>query len=406
MSKNIIFLTNLHLWSLNKGKGGPAFINTVEGYKSAGWKIWFISTGGAIPDGLIENDKLFVNSYPLLDKLSLSGFKLISVICRFLRLFLINQFFLKNGVNVLKSHRSSKFIIYSYEVDSVYAGKKLSNRFNFPFVTRFQGTVHAFTPDILINRIRKAPHFGALKTSADLTIMTNDGTLGMETLRRLGNKSKEVLFWRNGVDFVPELFLNKREEYRKDFNFDEKFVFITVSRLENWKRVDRAIIAFSFVQKKYPNSLLLVLGDGAEKDNLMSLTKNLGLLNSIHFLGAIEQSLVKTYIIASDAFLSFYDLSNVGNPLMEAMMCGKSIITLDVGETSDLIKNNKNGILLSLNDLDKIPEMMGKLITDIDFSKRIGIEALNTAHLEFWNWDDRISAEIRKVDALFDTCLS
>jgi glycosyltransferase involved in cell wall biosynthesis len=91
---------------------------------------------------------------------------------------------------------------------------------------------------------------------------------------------------------------------------------------------------------------------------------------------------------------------------MEAMMCGKSIITLDVGETSDLIKNNKNGILLSLNDLDKIPEMMFKIITDIDFSKRIGIEALSTAHLEFWSWEDRISAEIRKVYALFDTCHS
>ena len=38
--KNILFITNLHLWSLEKGKGGRAFINTVEGYKNAGWAIW------------------------------------------------------------------------------------------------------------------------------------------------------------------------------------------------------------------------------------------------------------------------------------------------------------------------------------------------------------------------------
>jgi hypothetical protein len=44
--KNILFLTDLHLWLLEKGKGGLAFINVVKEDKNDGWNILFISSGG------------------------------------------------------------------------------------------------------------------------------------------------------------------------------------------------------------------------------------------------------------------------------------------------------------------------------------------------------------------------
>jgi len=105
-------------------------------------------------------------------------------------------------------------------------------------------------------------------------------------------------------------------------------------------------------------------------------------------------------MVAADTFLSFYDLSNVGNPLMEAMMSGKPIITLDVGDTGELIKNNENGILFPMDQLDKIPEMMMKIIENKDFTDKIAANALQTAKSEFWTWDERIAVEISKVESL------
>lgn len=107
-------------------------------------------------------------------------------------------------------------------------------------------------------------------------------------------------------------------------------------------------------------------------------------------------------MIAADAFLSFYDLSNVGNPLMEAMMCGKPIITLDVGDTKELIKNNENGILLPVNKLQDIPDKMIKIIEDKNFAFKIASGALKTAQSEFWSWEERISVEISKVELLLE----
>lgn len=400
--KNILFITNLHLWSLGKGKGGRAFINTVEGYINAGWNVWFISSGGGIPPELLAHVKLFEKSYHSIEKLWLSKNKIVSVFFRFLKMFLLNKFYIETGSKILSKNKNKKFIIYAYEVDAVYAAKRISRKFNYPLVTRFQGTIHNDTPDNFNNLIRKAPSLQAYKTSAHLTIMTNDGTQGLKTLQRFGNKSGEIVFWRNGVNKISDDLLLQRKQLRKCFDFDDNFVFLTVSRLVDWKKVDRAINAFAVVNKEYSNARLVIIGDGEAKNNLMFLTKELQLNDKVVFKGAVEQDVVSKYMVAADAFLSFYNISNVGNPLMEAMMCGKPIITLDVGDTSELIKNGENGILLSLDNLSQISHMMNKIIEDKEFRDNLSMGALKTAHREFWNWDDRISAEISKVSLLLE----
>lgn len=36
----VIFLASLTLWSLGKGRGGPAFTNTVKKYLDEGWEVF------------------------------------------------------------------------------------------------------------------------------------------------------------------------------------------------------------------------------------------------------------------------------------------------------------------------------------------------------------------------------
>jgi len=400
--KNILFITNIHLWSLEEGKGGRAFINTVEGFKNAGWNVWFITTGGGVPQNTIDKEKLFENSYPNLDRFWRSDNRVVSVIARFLKMVLLKRYYYRTGCNILLMNKNTRFVIYAYETHAVLAAKMLSLKFDLPLVTRFQGTKHNKTTDNLINRIIKAPNLQAYKTGADLTIMTNDGTKGLETLCRLGNTSKDLVFWRNGVKSVSAELFRRREEFRREFNFQSYYIFLTVSRLVGWKKVERAINAFAIVNRKYVNSRLVILGDGDAKEDLIGLTQRLGITKEVVFKGAVEQNLVSHYMIAADAFLSFYDLSNVGNPLMEAMMCGKPIITLDVGDTKELVKNNENGILLSVDKLELIPEKMLKIIHDKIFSEKIAAGALKSANSEFWSWEERSKAELSRVAALLN----
>lgn len=278
-------------------------------------------------------------------------------------------------------------------------------RFKLPLVTRFQGTIMANKDYSFFNLLRYFPHFQSLSTKADILIMTNDGTNGDKVLNLLKNESNEIYFWRNGVDLptIDQTKLNCKKcemmEGQKNVNIK---LFLTVSRLVKWKRVDRAILAFSKVLESYSDCRLLIVGDGDEKTELQKLAQELGISEKINFVGSIPHAKVFEYINSADVFLSLYDLSNVGNPLMEAMSCGKPIITLDVGDTASVIQHGKNGILLNLSDLDKLPYYMCKLITDKSYAAQLGQSAYHFAKDNFYSWSQRINMEISVVNRLIE----
>lgn len=399
--KNIIFLTNLHVWSIDSGKGGRAFYNTLLGYVNAGWNVFLVTTGGGVPENLRERIAVSEKDFPCLSSLHNSSSKLLSITGRFLKQWSQTKFYINEATRIIRTHAGSKFIIYSYEVEGVKAGELVARKFNFKLVTRFQGTILSKVKDTYLNRIRTSPHFSALSINADLVIMTNDGTQGMTLLKKLKNNSKKILFWRNGVD--PLDISNRdaiRSEKRSTLKLGDKTVFITVSRLVNWKRVDLAINGFSEVIKKIPDAVLIIVGDGPERQRLESIAKEKEIQDKVLFVGAVEQRLIKDYLFSADIFLSYYDLSNLGNPIMEAMMAGLPIITIDVGDTKELIRHNENGLLIPADRLEVIPEYMIELIRDKQLSARLANEALQTAKKEFWDWNARIKAEIEEVASL------
>jgi glycosyltransferase involved in cell wall biosynthesis len=399
--KNILFITNLHLWSIETGKGGKAFYHTINGFIEDKWNVTLISTGGGIPEDIRTRITVIENKFSLLEKLQKYDSKLISIFARFLKMWLTTHFFVKASRRIIEKLDSNNIIIYSYEVDAVAASKKVAMSYNLPLVTRFQGTVLSNIKDNWLNRLRRAPHFSALKTNADLVIMTNDGTQGDRTLARLRNSSRKIVFWRNGVDKPHVKGLVDRGFVRKRWNVPLScFVFVTVSRLINWKRVHIAIESFAQIATKHPESHLLIVGDGPEMESLQTLAIHHKLKEQITFTGSIHHEEVKLILSASDVFLSFYDLSNLGNPLMEAMVAGLPIITIDVGDTHQLVVHCSNGILIGNDELERIPIEMQRLITDSDLRVHIANGAINTAEMEFWSWEKRIQEEVFQIKSL------
>jgi glycosyltransferase involved in cell wall biosynthesis len=393
--KNIIFITNLHLWSLDANKGGKAFYLTVKGYLKSNWNLIIVSTGGGIPNDIYEKASVIEKKNNSIEKIEFKGIFIISTIARFLKYFLNNRFYYKQSKEVIKKIGTKNTLLYAYEIEGVKSAKKLSNEFKIPLINRFQGTILANIKDSYINRLRRTPHFSALKTQADLVIMTNDGTQGNKVLNKLGNNSKKIVFWRNGVDGLDEYIINK-----KIYSVGNKFYFLTVSRLVYWKRVHLAIEGLAKIVNNYPYAYLIIVGDGPEMDALVELAKTLKIESNVIFKGAINQMEVKNIMSNCDVFLSFYDLSNLGNPLMEAMISGLPIITIDVGDTKDLIKHNENGLLIQSDKLEQIPFYMKKLLNEKDLRTRLSQASFQTAKKNFITWDERIGNEILLAEKL------
>jgi glycosyltransferase involved in cell wall biosynthesis len=252
----------------------------------------------------------------------------------------------------------------------------------------------------------------ALKTPAELHIMTDDGTQGDEVLGHLNPASKgRVKFWRNGLDLdrLRPPAADARAAARRELSIPEgAFVMLTASRLAAWKRVDRAVRALPKVRSWLPDALLVVVGDGEERARLEALARELRVDAAVRFAGAVPQRDVMHYMHAADIFLAIADLSNVGNPLLEAMACGMCVVAVDAGDTRDLIIDNKTGRLVDSSNRsgfvkpleERLAELLVTLAGDAPQRARLGSGAAAYAGEHFWTWDQRMAAEIEAVTAL------
>ncbi|MDZ4277746.1 MAG: glycosyltransferase family 4 protein, partial [Dehalococcoidia bacterium] len=239
---------------------------------------------------------------------------------------------------------------------------------------------------------------------ADLYIMTDDGTKGDEVLARLNPEAMPKLrFWRNGLDLdrLRPADPAARGELRRTLGIPaDAVVLLTASRLAAWKRVDRAVAAVPRVLPSVPNALLLVVGDGEERANLERQAYELGVEAGVRFAGAVPQERVVDYMQAADVFLALADLSNVGNPLLEAMCCGLAIIAVDAGDTRELVRDGETGRLLSSGDAQGVAGAVAALAEDGGVRERLAAGARRYAEERFWSWEARLEAELEEVERL------
>lgn len=400
MKRNIILITMIPIWSMNNGSGGKALFNTISAYLDKGYEIFLITNQKNDYENIknMKQENIFYINTEWYERYRKKQHP-----SKFMTYKYFKEFERKSYhyiCSVLDKIKEQKKVIYAYEVNAVSSAKKAAKKYNVPLVTRFQGTIMSQYKNNFYYKIRKYPHIQALSTKSDLAIMTDDGTQGDKVLDNYNNNSPR-LFIRNGVNILDrQVEKVNKEELRKTLNIpNDKTILLTVSRLESWKRVDRAILALSKLKNR-EDYFLIIIGEGAEREKLENIVKKLNLNDNVKFMGAVKNSEVNIYMQLADIFLSFYDLSNVGNPLLEALCLGKPIITYDVGDTNKVINEN-NGILLQ----DVSPQNIARNIEKINDKKileKYSKNAYEYANKYLYSWKKRMEIEIAEVDKLFD----
>ncbi|MEW5802933.1 MAG: glycosyltransferase family 4 protein [bacterium] len=242
----------------------------------------------------------------------------------------------------------------------------------------------------------------SFKSHYSYLIMTNDGTRGDVAARAFGVPEHKLKFWINGVKKdTPELSQQDKTQIRKKLGFKENDkVIITVSRLEDWKRVDRVIQASPQVISRFPEVKFLIVGDGPEMQNLQNQASRLGTKDHIHFAGFIPHESVSNYIQAANVFVSVYDVSNLGNPILEAMASGMGIVSINDGSLTGVIENGETGILIDKNNIEEeLPEAIISMI-DEDRAHALGEKAKMYIKNCLESWDQRIAKEINLLESL------
>lgn len=147
---------------------------------------------------------------------------------------------------------------------------------------------------------------------------------------------------RNGVDIeqIRKKCCSKYEG-RKIFGIEDKsFIIIGVGRLNSIKKFDLLIEAFAKVHQIKANSVLIIAGDGEEKDRLVHLTKKLGVEKSVKFLGNIADT-TKLYC-AADVLAVTSDTESSSLVAIEAQVCGtRCVLSAGVPKESILLNQTQ-----------------------------------------------------------------
>lgn len=411
-SLRILMISALEVWALSGQGGAPSLFKTLEGYSRRGHEVHFVSsTIGANhhhgapsqPPPKINGIHFHLFQLPSLGESRVPLPHVVRKLDQKMRFAAVFPMLAARQAEAL--FREGGFdLLYGYEVHGVLAQRKVRTRHNLPLVARFQGTIMHPYLNRPHSRLRKYEEVQALSTPADLYIMTDDGTQGDEVLQRLNPGSAgKVCFWRNGLDLgnVRPPAEGEAEAARETLSLaPDDFVLVTATRLARWKRVDRAVDAVALLRNEGVAARMLIVGDGEERINLEQQVNELGLQDLVTFVGAVPQHEVHRYLWAGDVFLSVNELSNVGNPLLEAMVAGRCVLTLDEGDTRDLIRDGETGVLLHSGDPQVIAESLAALSRDADKRRRLGLSARRLAERSFWSWEQRMDAEVDAVEEL------
>ncbi|EJR3610031.1 glycosyltransferase, partial [Vibrio vulnificus] len=98
---------------------------------------------------------------------------------------------------------------------------------------------------------------------------------------------------------------------------------ITVSSLAPGKRVERTIKAFQKLERE--DLLLLILGEGSERDKLESLTKELNLTDRVIFKGFVENPL--PFMKGAELMSFTSDYEGFGQVIVECLATGTPVVS-------------------------------------------------------------------------------
>lgn len=154
-----------------------------------------------------------------------------------------------------------------------------------------------------------------------------------------------------------------RSEIRKSIGLpDDSILLLSVGELSVRKNHQVVIRALALLNNKKIH--YAIAGEGALKDNLINLSKQLGVESQVHLLGRRND----VFALNKSADISILPSFHEGLPvaMMEAMACGLPILCSKIRGNVDLIEDGKGGYFFSPADANELSLLLNKMINECD----------------------------------------
>jgi glycosyltransferase involved in cell wall biosynthesis len=188
---------------------------------------------------------------------------------------------------------------------------------------------------------------------------------------------------------------------RRAFNIPARAPLIgMVSVLRSWKGHIFLLEAIPDVVKKIPNARFLIVGDGPYKDVIEEKIKEMGIERYVIMTGHREDI---PEILSAIDFLVFPSYANEGVPqaVLQAFAAGKTVIASNAGSVSEVVLNNKTGVLIPPRNSSVLTKKIIELLKDKDKRKNMAFAGRKLVESGY-----SLEAMLNKIERLYNELMT
>ncbi len=205
----------------------------------------------------------------------------------------------------------------------------------------------------------------------------------------------------NGIDLSQfdssKVSKEKIDEFKKKYHLEDTYILLSLGRVAAEKSNDVILEGYNNYLKKNPKkkTVLVVVGDGPDKENLIHLSYELGIAENVIFIGAVPHSEVPFYYALADLYISASVTETQGLTYIESM-ASKTLVLCRYDENLEgVITDNKTGFFFSddytftsrLEEIINMDEEKKKQIIENAFeaNKKYSMDVFYERMLEVYN---------------------
>ncbi len=214
---------------------------------------------------------------------------------------------------------------------------------------------------------------------ADLILCKTD-----DTIRCVPEK------WRGKCVQMTDVAVERRDAERyltpKRYD-DEKINYVAAGTLVGWRTMDVLLESWKLCQQSTVDSQLSIVGDGPERGRLERLVDELGLRDSVRFVGQVDMETYYSYIAQADVVVNPCFREGAVTVSFDSMTMGKPLICFDTGGYTHYFKPEYSRVIKGVKSrteaVERLAQAMAEL-ADRELIAQMGAEAKWNSELYDW----------------------
>ncbi len=179
----------------------------------------------------------------------------------------------------------------------------------------------------------------------------------------------------NGVD--TEWFTPSERKTRS------RIKILFAGRLNVEKDLPTMLRATDLLVKSGREIEVQIVGDGPERERLVSMVKQMGLLDVVNFRGWVDRSMMRTIYSEADILVLPSIDEGMSNVVLEAMASGMPVVVTRIRGNVDLVEDGVNGLLFEPGDVNALKSLLEKVL-DEKLRHKMGEKARKKAEQYSW----------------------